>query len=72
MARVQTSERRGVVLECRVELGAETFIAVYFNALTGKTSYALIHLGQRMAGFDNYQDWHRHPFGADDQHIPVR
>jgi hypothetical protein len=40
---------------------------VYFNALTGKTSYALIQKGRRIAGMDNYRYWHRHPAGAPDQ-----
>jgi len=29
-------------------MGADIFVAVYFNALTGKVSYALIHRDQRV------------------------
>ena len=44
-------------------IDADTFVTVYFNALTGKTSYALIHHSQRVAGYDNYRFWHHHPPG---------
>jgi hypothetical protein len=43
-AEVTLTESRGIVLTGRAKLDAETSIAVYFNALTGKVSYALIHL----------------------------
>lgn len=69
-AGVTITESRGIVLTCRAELDAGTFVAVYFNALTGKTSYALIHHDQRVAGYDNYRFWHYHPMGAIDQHVP--
>lgn len=61
---------RDITLTCRAEIDADTFIFVYFSALTGKTSYALIHLDQRIAGFDNYRFWHQHPVEAPNQHIP--
>lgn len=67
---VTITESRGIALNCRAELDTDTFVAVYFNALTGKTSYALIHRDQRVAGYDNYQFWHHHPAGATNQHLP--
>jgi hypothetical protein len=69
-AKVTLSESRGLVLTCRAELAEDAYIAVYFNALTGKTGYALVHHGRRVAGCDNYRFWHRHPADAPDQHIP--
>ena len=69
-ARLILTESRGVAVTCRVELTADVLLTVYFNALTGNTSYALIHQGQRVAGFDNHRFWHAHPLGAADQHIP--
>ncbi len=69
-SRVTMTESRGIVLTGRAELNTDTFVAVYFNALTGKTSYALIHHDQRVAGYDNYRFWHYHPWGAVDQHAP--
>ena len=64
-ASVTITESRGVALTGRAELNPDTFVAVYFNSLTGKTSYALIHHGQRVAGYDNYKFWHYHPSGGD-------
>jgi len=69
-ARLILTESRGVAVTCRAELTADVLLAVYFHALTGNTSYALIHQGQRVAGFDNHRFWHAHPLGAADQHIP--
>ena len=69
-ARLILTESRGVAVTCRVELTVDVFLAVYFNALTGNTSYALIHQGQRVAGLDNHRFWHIHPLEAADQHIP--
>lgn len=68
-ATISIAERRGLVLTCKAELDTDTFIAIYFNALTSKTSYALIHKGQRVAGCDNYKFWHRHPPGDASQHV---
>jgi len=68
--RLTLTESRGVALTCRAELTAEVLLAVYFNVLTGNTSYALIQRGQRVAGYDNHRFWHFHPLGAADQHIP--
>jgi hypothetical protein len=48
-------EKRGIVLDGRIRLDQDTFIAVYFNALSGKTSYALIRQDRRLAGYDNYK-----------------
>lgn len=69
-AKVTIRENRGVVLTCRAKVDTDTFVAVYFNALTGKTSYALIYCGQRVVGYDNYKFWHHHPAGEPDRHIP--
>jgi hypothetical protein len=68
-AEVTLTENRGVVLTVRVRLDADTFIAVYFNALTGKTSYALIRRTLRLAGYDNYRFWHYHPPGEINRHV---
>lgn len=69
-ATVTFATTRDITLTCRAEIDADTFVVVYFSALTGKTSYALIHLDQRIAGFDNYRFWHYHPVEAPNQHIP--
>jgi hypothetical protein len=56
------------VLKLRVHLGASLFVDVFFNADTGKTSFALIKDGQRIFGADNTRGWHLHPFG--ERHCP--
>ena len=67
---VTLMESRGITLTCKTELDADTFVAIYFNALTGKTSYALVHHSERVAGYDNYRFWHYHPMGRTGQHVP--
>jgi len=69
-AEVALNESRGIVLSGRVKLDPDTFIAVYFNALTSKTGYALIRQDCRLAGYDNYKFWHYHPPGEPNLHIP--
>jgi hypothetical protein len=64
------TEKRGISLTCRVELSTDALVSVYYNALTGKTSYALIFDGQRVVGYDNYRFWHHHPAETPVQHIP--
>ena len=68
-ADVILEEKRGVIVEGRVKLGRDAFMAVYFNALSGKASYALIHEGRRLAGYDNYRFWHYHPPGDMSRHV---
>ena len=69
-AKLVVTERRGISLIYRAELSTGALISVYYNALTGKTSYALIFDGQRIAGYDNYRFWHYHPAETPAQHIP--
>ena len=69
-AEVTLTESRGVVLTASARLDADTFIAVYFNALTGKADYALIRQDRRLAGYDNYKFWHYHPLGETNRHEP--
>lgn len=48
-ATVEVEERRSVVLSARAALTQELFVEVYHNALTGKSSYALIRQGKRVS-----------------------
>ena len=68
-AELVVTEKRGISLTCRAELRTGAFISVYYNALTGKTSYALIFDGQRVAGYDSYRFWHYHPADTPAQHV---
>jgi hypothetical protein len=58
------------VLKLRVHLGAVAFVEVFFNAETGKTSFALIKDRQRIFGADNTRGWHTHPFDSPESHHP--
>jgi hypothetical protein len=69
-AKLVVTEKRGISLTCRVELSTGALISVYYNALTDKTSYALIFDSQRVAGYDNYRFWHVHPAETPAQHVP--
>jgi len=69
-AEVMLAESRGVVLTGRATLDTDTFVAIYFSALTGKTSYALIRQERRWVGYDNYKFWHYHPLENADRHEP--
>jgi len=66
------TKKRGISLTCRVELSTGALVSVYYHALTGKTSYALIFDGQRVAGYDNYRFWHHHSAEAPSQHILLK
>jgi hypothetical protein len=58
------------VLKLRIHLGTLAFIDVFFNAETGKTSFALIKNGQRIFGADNTRGWHLHIFDSAESHHP--
>lgn len=57
------------VRETRSCFGPGVFIAVFFNAETMKTSFALIKQDQRIFGADNTRGWHLHPFGDTENHF---
>jgi hypothetical protein len=69
-ASIEILQKRTTILQARVSINDETLIVIYFNSLTGKKSYSLIFLGQRIMGYDNYNFWHYHPFDKPEEHIP--
>ncbi len=69
-AQIVLERQRSVLIQGRIVIDDGLFLNVYFNALTSKTIYALIHDEQRVMGYDNYRFWHFHPFGSPDQHLP--
>ncbi|MFZ1753963.1 MAG: hypothetical protein WAU10_09475 [Caldilineaceae bacterium] len=69
-AQIHLEVQRRIVLQGRIVVDNELFLHIYFNALTSKTIYALIHRGQRVMGYDNYRFWHYHPFASPNDHIP--
>ncbi len=58
------------VLKLRAHVGTLAFVDVFFNAETGKTSFALIKDGYRTFGADNTRGWHLHPFDSPESHRP--
>ena len=58
------------ILKLRAHLGTLAFVDVFFNAETGKTSFALVKEGQRIFGADNTRGWHLHPFDNPESHHP--
>ncbi len=70
VARLLLEEQRTIELHGRVEIDELTWIDLYCSAATGKQSYALIHNGARIFGYDNFRYWHRHPVENPADHVP--
>jgi hypothetical protein len=59
------------VVKVQAILTYDAFIDVFYNADTGKCSYALIEKAARVFGADNaFIGWHIHPFDDPSQHVP--
>jgi len=58
-------------LSIRVHLSRpDTFVSVFYNLDTDKTSFALIEKEKRIYGVDNAKmGWHTHPFDDPAQHV---
>jgi len=48
----------------------DLFLNVRYNAVNGRTDVALIHMHERVFGYDNLKEWHYHPFENPKLHIP--
>lgn len=58
-------------LAVRVFLTNDTWVNVFYNVDTGRSSFAWFRDHQRMYGKDNAkQIWHKHPFNATHLHEP--
>jgi len=62
--------RRVNFLKARIAIEKRLFIDVYYNAMNGRLSFALICEGRRVSGYDKVKTWHRHPFEDPSQHVP--
>jgi hypothetical protein len=62
--------RRVNFLKARIAVEKRLFIDVYYNAMNGRLSFALISEGERVLGYDKVKTWHRHPFDNPSQHVP--
>ncbi len=66
---VRTCDRD--ILSLRIFLIDQTFIEIFYNVTTGKTSFALIAENVRIYGKDNTKiGWHVHPFSDPTAHAP--
>ncbi len=68
-AKSNLTAQRGIKMRGRVEIDDTTLIDVYFNAATSKTTYALVKMGKRVFGYDNFRGWHRHPRENPEDHV---
>jgi hypothetical protein len=59
-------------LKARIHLSEEYFIAVRYNVRNGRIDVALIKNDQRIFGYDNLKEWHRHPYEEPSKHVPCR
>ena len=50
----------------------KAFIDVFFNSKTKSISFTLVKNDERIFGIDrdSIRDWHKHPFGNPNEHIP--
>ena len=56
------------VVKFRVDMMDGSFIDVFYNADTGKVSFAWIVNEQRVFGADNTRGWHVHPLCDPERH----
>lgn len=62
--------RRVNFLKARIAVEKRLLIDVYYNAMNGRLSFALIFEGERVFGYDKVKTWHRHPFEDPSRHVP--
>lgn len=69
---IHFEERRGTEVRGRVHIDDVTRIEIYYSAVTGKTSYALIQRDERIFGYDNFRFWHYHPAHNPEEHVACK
>lgn len=57
------------VARIRVFLSDKSFLEVYYNSETEKTSFAWIRNNKRIYGADNLGYWHLHPVENPEEHV---
>jgi hypothetical protein len=57
------------VAKIKTVLTGNSFMTIFYNAETRRTSFALIKNNKRIYGADNTKNWHVHPFESPDSHI---
>jgi hypothetical protein len=65
-----TTAPEGTVANVRLGIN-QSFVDIYYNAVTGTTSYAYIESNKRVFGANNMKiGWHWHPYGDVQKHLP--
>ena len=64
-------ERIPFYVKARITRNNMRFIEIRLNSRNKKQSFTLVESGKRIAGFDNLNGWHLHPFGNPDSHKKV-
>jgi len=65
-----TTAPEGKVVRIRLCIN-ESFVNIYYNAVTGTTSYAYIESNKRIFGANNMKiGWHWHPYNSVQRHVP--
>ena len=56
------------VAKIKAVITEDSFINVFYNAMTAKYSFTLIKNNKRIFGVDNTRKWHIHPFKNPESH----
>ncbi|MFB6286907.1 MAG: hypothetical protein ABEK03_10090 [Candidatus Bipolaricaulia bacterium] len=67
-APIESHVTRHVRINLRVECNEDTFVDIFYNALTDRQDFALIHRSSRVFGIDNLGGWHVHPLADPSEH----
>ncbi|MGB9683213.1 MAG: hypothetical protein ACPL1I_09565, partial [bacterium] len=61
--------RRINFIKIRIELDEDIFLDIYYNAENDRKDFAVILRGRRVLGYDNLEEWHKHPFESPNLHL---
>ena len=70
-ARLAIMERLPFYLKVRIGISKNQFIEIRANSRNRRQSFVLVDDGKRIAGFDNLNGWHAHPFENPSAHHKI-
>ena len=71
-SKLEFQEANALRLRMRIILSSNLFIDVFYGVSKERIDFALIKETERIFGIDNLNGWHRHPFGAVEQHQAIK
>jgi len=71
-SKLELQEVNPLRLKMRIILSSNLFIDIFYSVSKERIDFALIKETERIFGIDNLNGWHRHPFGAVEQHQAVK